>query len=203
MEQEKEISKTNEPISEYGKFSYADYLTWQMEEMVELIKGKVFKQAAAPRVNHQRAVGKIFITLANFLNSRTCEAFVAPFDVRLPVKSRKNEDIDTVVQPDICVVCDPTKIDELGCVGAPDLIVEVLSPGNNRKELKHKYDVYQEAGVLEYWIVQPVECTLMIYTLVNGQYQASKLLTMGDIARSQAVKGFELDLSSVFENINP
>lgn len=121
-----------------------------MEEMVELIKGKVFKQATAPRVNHQRATLKIANQLFNFLENKSCEVFIAPFDVRLPVKSRKNEDIDTVVQPDICVVCDPTKIDELGCVGAPDLIVEVLSLGNNRKELKHRYDVYQEAGVQEY-----------------------------------------------------
>lgn len=174
-----------------------------MEEMVELIKGKVFKQATAPRVNHQRATLKIANQLFNFLENKSCEVFIAPFDVRLPVKSRKNEDIDTVVQPDICVVCDPTKIDELGYVGAPDLIVEVLPPGNNRKELKHKYDVYQEAGVQEYWIVQPVECTLMIYTLIDGEYQASKLLTMGDIAQSQAVNGFELDLTAVFDNINP
>jgi Uma2 family endonuclease len=203
MEKDKLPHHVEEPISEYGSYTYADYLRWNMEEMVELIKGKIFKQAAAPRVNHQRVSLKISNELFSFLKGKRCEVFVAPFDVRLPVKSKKNEDIDTVVQPDICVVCDPSKIDELGCVGAPDLIVEILSPGNNRKELVNKYEVYREAGVKEYWVIQPVECTLLTYSLMNGQYQSSKLFTIGDVVKSQAVAGFELDLTYVFENINP
>ncbi|WP_291784187.1 Uma2 family endonuclease [Cecembia sp.] len=202
MEQDKEISKIKEPISEYGRFSYADYLTWQMEEMVELIKGKIFKQAAAPRVNHQRLSLKISSELYNILKGKKCEVFAAPFDVRLPVNSKKNEDIDTVVQPDICVICDSEKIDELGCIGAPDLVVEILSPGNNKKELQNKYEVYEESGVKEYWVIHPNECTLMIYTLIDGQYQPSRLLTMGDTAKSKAVAGFELDLTFLFDNIN-
>lgn len=201
MKQDKEISKIEEPISEYGRFSYADYLTWQMEEMVELIKGRIFKQAAAPRVNNQRLSLKISSELYNILKGKKCEVFAAPFDVRLPVKSKKNEDIDTVVQPDICVVCDPEKIDELGCVGAPDLIVEILSPGNNRKELHNKYEVYEESGVKEYWVIHPNECTLLIYNLINGKYQASKLFTHGDVVKSDAVEGFQLDLTEIFENI--
>ena len=201
MEQDKEISKIEEPISEYGRFSYADYLTWQMEEMVELIKGKLFKHTAAPRVNHQRLSLKISSELYNILKGKKCEVFASPFDVRLPVKSKRNEDIDTVVQPDICVVCDPEKIDELGCVGAPDLIVEILSPGNNQKELHNKYEVYEESGVKEYWVIHPNECTLLIYNLINGKYQASKLFTHGDVVKSDAVEGFQLDLTEIFENI--
>jgi Uma2 family endonuclease len=201
-------NKVKEPLAEYlskeqvrSHYTYADYLTWQMEEMVELIKGKIFKQAAAPRVNHQRVAGALFNILFNFLKGKKCEAFIAPFDVRLPIKSKRNEDIDTVVQPDICVVCNPEKIDELGCIGAPDLVLEILSPGNNKKELQNKYEVYEESGVKEYWVIHPNECTLLIYNLINGKYQASKLFTHGDVVKSDAVEGFQLDLTEIFENI--
>jgi Uma2 family endonuclease len=201
MEKDDLKDRVEEPASAYGHYTYADYLTWQMDEMVELIKGKIFKQAAAPRVNHQRLSLKISNELFNFLKGNKCEVFAAPFDVRLPVKSKKHEDIDTVVQPDICVVCDPDKLDELGCIGAPDLVVEILSPGNNKKELQNKYEVYEESGVKEYWVIHPNECTLLIYTLVNEKYIASRLFTIGDIVKSNAVAGFELDLTEVFENL--
>ncbi|MCC5932336.1 MAG: Uma2 family endonuclease [Cyclobacteriaceae bacterium] len=198
MDKEDIKNQIKEPFTEYGRYTYADYLSWQIDEMVELIKGKVFKQAAAPRVNHQRVSAKVFTKLYNFLEGKHCEAFSAPFDVRLPLKSKKHEDINTVVQPDICVVCDPEKIDELGCVGAPDLVVEILSPGNNSKELHNKFEVYEESGVKEYWIIHPAECTVMIYTLVEGKFIASRLFTIGDIVYSEVVKGFILDLDEVF-----
>ncbi|EOZ99643.1 hypothetical protein A33Q_0324 [Indibacter alkaliphilus LW1] len=201
MEKQELKNKVEEPTSAYGSYTYADYLTWQMEEMVELIKGKVFKQAAAPRRIHQDVSGKIFNMLYNFLERQPCKIYAAPFDVRLPGKSKKHEDIDTVVQPDICVVCDPDKLDELGCIGAPDLVVEILSPGNNKKELQNKYEVYEESGVKEYWVIHPNECTLLIYTLVKEKYIASRLFTIGDIVKSNAVAGFELDLTEVFENL--
>jgi len=98
-----------EPITEYRKYSYADYLTWTMDEMVELIKGKVFKMNAAPKRVHQKVSGIVFNRIFNFIEGKTCEVYEAPFDVRLPVKSKKNEDIFTVVQPDICVICDKGK----------------------------------------------------------------------------------------------
>jgi Uma2 family endonuclease len=127
----------NEPDIEYGRYTYADYLTWEMDEMVELIKGKIFKRAAAaPGISHQRISVHLVAELYAFLRGKSCQVFHAPFDVRLPVKSKKNQDIDTVVQPDICVVCDESKLDKAGCLGAPDLVVEILSPGNNKRELK-------------------------------------------------------------------
>ncbi|WP_040481453.1 Uma2 family endonuclease [Mariniradius saccharolyticus] len=201
MEEDDVKNQVKEPFTEYGRYSYADYLSWQFGEMVELIKGKVFRQAAAPKRVHQEIFGRIFSKIYFFLENRPCKVYGAPFDVRLPVKSKKNEDIDTVVQPDICVVCDPSKLDELGCVGAPDLIVEILSPGNNRKELQNKYEVYEEAGVKEYWIIHPSECTLIIYSLVSGKYQGSRFFTFGDRVQSAAVPGFELDLDEVFANL--
>ncbi len=201
LEKKVEENKVEAPFTEYGRYSYADYLTWQMEEMVELIRGKVFRKAAAPRVIHQQVAGNVFVAFSIYLKGKKCKVFIAPFDVRLPVKSKKNEDIDTVVQPDICVICDPNKLDEAGCIGAPDLIVEVLSPGNNKKELQNKYDVYEEAGVREYWVIHPSECTLLVYTLINGRYDASKIFTHGDRVASEAVTGFALDLEEVFDDM--
>jgi Uma2 family endonuclease len=208
MEKEEIKNKVEEPSAAYlpagqeeGRYTYADYLTWQMDEMVELIKGKIFKQAAAPRRIHQEISGKIFARLFLHLEKNPCKVYAAPFDVRLPKRSKKNEDIDTVVQPDICVVCDPEKLDELGCVGAPDLVVEILSPGNNKKELQNKYQVYEESGVKEYWVIHPNECTLIIYTLINGKYHTSKIFTHGDEVASQVVAGFVLDLAEVFEGM--
>ncbi len=193
--------QVKEPDIEYGRYTYADYLTWEMEEMVELIKGKVFKRdIAAPALNHQRISMHLSVRFYNFLKGKTCQVFHAPFDVRLPVKSKKNKDIDTVVQPGICVVCDPSKLDAAGCLGAPDLVVEILSPGNNKRELKNKYEVYGEVGVREYWIIHPNEQTLLIYSLVAGSYQASRFFVSGDKVTSVCLPGFELDLEEIFAN---
>jgi Uma2 family endonuclease len=207
METDRKYPKSNpnqleDPFTEYGRYSYADYLTWEIDGMVELIKGKVFKMAAAPRRRHQKISGRIFSRLHGFLEGKICEVYPAPFDVRLPVYSKKNEDIFTVVQPDICVICDSSKLDDAGCIGAPDLIVEILSPGNNRKELQNKYEVYEESGVKEYWILHPSEQTLMIYTLIESKYAPSKLFTAGDIIGSKYIEGFSLDLDYVFKDLD-
>jgi Uma2 family endonuclease len=203
MEKEDNKSMVNEPDMSYGNYSYADYLTWEMEEMVELIKGKVFKKAAAaPRRIHQRLAGNLYYNIRQFLHGEKCQVYFAPFDVRLPVKSKKDDKIFTVVQPDICVVCDLEKLDDKGCVGAPDLVVEVLSPGNKQLELQHKYEVYEESGIKEYWLVEPEGQTLLIYTLVQGKYQSSRLMTLGDIAKPSVIKGFALDLSDYFSEMN-
>lgn len=204
MKTEETENKVSEPSTEYGKYSYADYLTWQMDEMVEIIKGKVFKPAAAaaPKRIHQKVSLKISSSLYQFLQGKPCEVYTAPFDVRLPVKSKRNEDIFTVVQPDICVVCDRSKLDDAGCIGAPDLIIEILSPGSNRKELKYKYEVYEESGVKEYWVIQPTEQTLLIYTLTTGKYVPSRLFSPGDIVSSACIEGFSLDLEEVFQDLD-
>lgn len=196
---EKQQDKAKEPIAGYGNYSFADYLSWQLEEMVELIRGKVFRQAAAaPRRVHQELSMILSNKFFEFLKGKSCKVFAAPFDVRLPVASNRHEDIATVVQPDLCVVCDPDKLDMLGCLGGPDLIVEILSPGNNKKELQLKYEVYEASGVKEYWIIHPDERTLFIYTLKGGKYSPSRLFTIGDRVSSEALPGFELDLEEVF-----
>ncbi|MEX2592435.1 MAG: Uma2 family endonuclease [Anditalea sp.] len=197
----KEILK--EPSTSYeGKYSYADYLTWQLDEMVEIIKGRLFKTTAAPSRIHQKVALKLGSSLLHFLKGKLGEVYIAPFDVRLPKASTNNEDIHTVVQPDICVICDKHKLDEAGCIGAPDLIVEILSPGNNKKELQNKYDVYQESGVKEYWIIHPSEQTLLIYSLQDGSFVPSRLFTSGDKVVSHVIPGFGLDLEDFFKDMD-
>jgi len=194
--------EVREPDTTFYGYSYADYLTWNIPEIVEIIKGRVYKMNAAPRRIHQKVSGRLFLKFGNFLEGKKCEVYDAPFDVRLSNNPIKNENIYTVVQPDLCVICDPSKLDEAGCIGAPDLIVEILSPGNSRKELQNKYEVYEESGVLEYWVISPEAETLLIYTLINGKYQASKLLTSGDVASTSILPGFSIDLEELFTGLN-
>jgi len=179
-------------------YTYADYYKWKFEERVELIKGKIFEMSPAPNRLHQEIAGKLYLRLGTFLYNNPCKVYIAPFDVRLPRKSKNDKDITTVLQPDLCVICDPSKLDVRGCIGAPDIVVEVLSPSNNKKELKNKYEVYEEAGVKEYWVVFPIERTMFIYTLVDGKFSPSKLMVGGDVVTSAILPGFSLDLTELF-----
>ncbi|MCF8448377.1 MAG: Uma2 family endonuclease [Taibaiella sp.] len=182
-------------------YTYADYFKWKFEERVELIKGRIFKMSPAPNRRHQRLSGDIYYELRNYLKGKKCEVYVAPFDVRLPRKSKEDKDIITVLQPDICVICDPSKLDDRGCIGAPDIVVEILSPGNNSKELKNKFEIYEESGVSEYWVVSPQDQTFALYRLEAGTYQSSRLMVAGDIVTSTVLPGFSLNLSELFEKI--
>jgi Uma2 family endonuclease len=181
-------------------YTYADYLKWTFDERLELIKGKIFKMSPAPGSVHQRISFRVARWIGNYLEGKPCEIFLAPFDVRLPRHSANDEKVLTVVQPDICVICDDKKVDDKGCIGAPDIVVEILSPGNNKKELQNKYEAYEEAGVLEYWIIQPLEKTFLKYTLIEGHFQPSKLLTFGDEVITPILPGFVLNLSELFED---
>jgi Uma2 family endonuclease len=194
--------RVEEPNATYGYYSYADYLTWPMDLVVELIQGRLFKKAAAaPNRIHQRVSLKLSVKLYQFLEGKTCQVYEAPFDVRFPKDSKEDHRIFDVVQPDICVVCDPSILDQRGCIGSPDLIVEILSPGNSKLELKQKFDLYESREVKEYWIIQPEHQTMTIYTWVNGTYLPSRLFTTGDVIESQVVKGFKLDLEEFFSDI--
>ncbi|MGI4751397.1 MAG: Uma2 family endonuclease [Janthinobacterium lividum] len=188
-------------------YTYADYLKWTFEERLELIKGYVFKMSPAPAEFHQRISQKVNYALYSYFYGKSCEVYTAPFDVRLVRKSLDDKQITTVVQPDICVICDLEKIDRKGCLGAPDIVVEILSPGNNRIELKNKYEVYEEAGVKEYWIIHPEEKTFFKYVLdEQGLFQPTKLLTIGDEVTSNILPDFTLNLEEVFAdrlNLNP
>jgi Uma2 family endonuclease len=179
-------------------YTYADYLKWTFEERLELIKGKLFKMSPAPGRSHQRFSGILSNELFNFLKGKPYEVYTAPFDVRLPRKSKDDQDIMTVVQPDICVICDPAKLDDRGCLGAPDIVVEILSPGNNKKELLNKYEVYEEAGVKEYWLVVPGEKTFLQYISKDGRFVSSRPLTDEDEVTTTILPGFVLKLNELF-----
>lgn len=159
-------------ISQTESYTYADYLTWKFDEFVELIRGKIFKMSA-PLTEHQQYVGEFHAQIHHYLRRKTCKVFVAPFDVRLlnTAKSTDDTDIYTVVQPDICVICDPQKIDRRGGIGAPDFIIEVVSKSTMERDVHDKFYIYEESGVREYWIVFPQEQTVLVYDLSeNGKY---------------------------------
>jgi Uma2 family endonuclease len=185
-----------------GTYTYSDYLSWQWTEMTELIRGKIFKMSPAPSSKHQIVGGNLFGLLWNHLRGKKCQVFIAPFDVRLPLSPKQNSDkeIITVVQPDLCVVCDPTKIDDRGCLGHPDWIIEILSPYTSSKDLREKFDVYEEAGVKEYWVVHPQEQTILVYTL-NTKAKYEGMLTpyvRTDKVSSVTLPDLTINLGEVF-----
>lgn len=157
-----------------GRYSYADYLKWQLEEYVELFRGKVMRMSPAPRTQHQQLAGRIFSDIHQYLRRKPCQVFIAPFDVRLPKKGSDNNAVYTVVQPDICIICDPKKLDEKGCVGAPDTIIEILSPGNFNRDVIEKFNLYEEHGIPEYWIVAPGLKSITTYRLsAEDRYESA------------------------------
>ena len=182
-------------------YTYADYLTWEFNEGVELLKGRIFKMAAPSR-QHQKISRVISGELYIFFKNQECEFFSAPFDVRLPLPPHriKGDKMDTVVQPDICVICDLSKLDDRGCNGAPDVVIEILSPGNGKKELKNKYDLYESAGVQEYWVVHPKETFVVRYNLNEEEkYIGSRFYTEDDIVESKVLEGFQLEINKIFQ----
>lgn len=164
-----------------GSYTYADYLLWELQERIELIKGKIMAMSPAPARRHQEISMKLTGHFLSVFSNHQCKLYAAPFDVRFP---DEKGNIKTVVQPDLCVICDPKKLDDRGCLGAPDLVVEILSPGNSKREMKDKYEIYQEFGVSEYWVVRPEEKNIQIYTLENGKYIGIAPITEGDFAQS-------------------
>ena len=151
----------------------------------------------APSSDHQRVSSRILGSIFVYLKKKGCEVYAAPFDVRFVDEDGMIRD---TVQPDISVICDLSKIDRRGCLGAPDLVVEILSPSSSKRDLTYKYELYQEHGVQDYWVAHPEEKTLLIYSLDDNQkYQPSRLYTRGDVVSSNILNGFELNLDDVFD----
>ena len=194
-----QYDEVEEPDASY-EYSYADYLQWKFEERVELIRGRIMKMTA-PNRKHQDISRDISLKLGFFLKNKKCKMYAAPFDVRLPRKNNlKDEDIITVVQPDLCVICDERKLDDKGCIGAPDLVIEILSPGNSKREVRLKYELYEEAGVKEYWIINPVEENIAVFTINDhGAFDGAKLYAADDTIDSKAIDGFQISVSDIFQ----
>jgi Uma2 family endonuclease len=197
-DEEGHLQMVEEPPAGYT-YTYADYLKFKFEERLELFKGHILKMAT-PNRKHQVISMHLSNAFYNFLEGKSCYVFYAPFDVRLPVQNKTSDDeITTVVQPDICVICDETKLDKRGCCGAPDIMVEILSPGNSKRELHYKFELYEESGVMEYWIVEPEEKLVLIYVLENGRYFGKKPYSEGMIITTNVLPELEISVSDIFK----
>ncbi len=182
------------------RYSYADYLTWLDDKRRELFNGFIRLMTPAPSRKHQKISTKFTRIIDNFLSGRDCEIYHAPFDVRLYNGSKAADKIDTVVQPDICIICDLSKLDDKGCLGPPDFIIEIVSPGNSRKDVKEKFDIYQKYGVREYWIVNPNDENASVFVLdANGKYQLEGMYAGDDKIPVNIFNGdLKIDLTEVF-----
>lgn len=185
--------------AERARYTFADVLAWADDERAELIDGEAIMMAPAPATAHQLISGELFGQLHSYLKGKKCKVISAPFDVRLFEQDGDSpEDIDTVVDPDISIVCDPSKLDEHGCKGAPDMVVEILSPSTRRHDRLTKYNLYQRAGVREYWIVDPTDKSVQVFTLEDGRYAAKDFGAVGDKVKVNILEDCVIDLSEVF-----
>jgi len=181
------------------QYSYLDYLSWRFKERVELLKGKLFKMTPALSLRHQKVSGNLHREISTQLKGKPCQVLHAPFDVRIFSTSERDEEVYTVLQPDLTVVCDDKKLDERGCIGAPDMVVEIISPSTADKDLHEKFDIYEEAGVKEYWIVEPNDMIVNMFVLDSrGNYQSEKPKSRQDKIESTVILGLIIDLREIF-----
>jgi Uma2 family endonuclease len=189
-------------LDESKRYTYADYLTWLDDKRRELINGFIHLMSG-PMRRHGRVSMKLIRRIDSFIEKKKgkCEVYHAPFDVRLPLHGSKDDDkIYDVVQPDICVICDLEKLDDKGCLGAPDLIVEILSPSTLKYDWNYKFNLYEAAGVREYWIVDPKTKIANVFLLQSdGKYDLGTVYEYGQKAPVYILKGLEIDLNSIFE----
>ncbi len=199
------MKKMADPIKKEDKterpYTYGDYKTWPRDERWELMDGVPFDMSPAPKRVHQEVSAVIFTKIRQFLRNSPCTAYAAPFDVLLPALGEENEDdVTSVVQPDISVICDTTKLTEAGCTGAPDWIIEIISPYTSKKDFDEKFKLYEKHKVTEYWIVDPGNRYIHIYVLgENGRYPEEPCILEGTgTAESAVLQGFGIDLEELF-----
>ena len=176
-------------------YTYGDYRQWTGNDRFELIEGHAYAMAPAPARRHQEVLGEVFRQVSNALKGQLCRPFIAPFDVRLPQGDEADDRVDTVVQPDLSVVCDPAKLDAAGCRGAPDWVVEVLSPATAGHDQIVKRALYERHGVREYWLVHPVDGVLTIYRLEQGRFVMPEVLEMQGQTPVGVLPGVVMDWS--------
>ena len=186
------------PLPQETRYTLADALTWDEQDHIELIDGYPVMMAPPTRA-HQKAVFELGRQLGNYLEGKKCEAYSAPFAVRLFERDGASpEDVDTMVDPDITVVCDPSKLDDIGCKGAPDLVMEILSPSIQRHDRLTKFNLYQRAGVREYWIIDTSSKSVQVFVLEDGHYTAKDFGTAGDKLKVNVLEDCTIDLAKVF-----
>jgi Uma2 family endonuclease len=185
--------------AEKARYTFADCLTWGENERIEIVNGQAVMMAPPSRI-HQEILTELTRQLANFLEGKKCQVYPAPFGVRLFEKDGDApEDVDTLVEPDITVVCDRDKLDEHGCKGAPDLVIEILSPSTRRHDRLVKLNLYQRAGVREYWIVNPEDKTVQVMLQDgSGSLKLHEDYGREDVAKVNVLEGCFIELCKVF-----
>ena len=189
------------PLRDHQHHTYGEYLTWPDDVRYELIDGQAVMMAPAPNLDHQDIAGELFYQIRQQLEGKPCRPFIAPVDVRLPRGNQANEDIDTVVQPDVIIVCDPGKLDRRGVRGAPDWVAEVLSPSTAAHDQVVKRRIYERAGIPEYWLVHPNDRTLTIYTLRAGAYGKPDIFELKASTRLQTMPELEIAWDALVERL--
>ena len=189
-------------LDETKRYTYADYLTWLDDRRMELIDGFIHFMSAPIRI-HARISQKLSAIIDRVIDNKKggCHVYHAPFDVRFPLNNETDDDkVYDVVQPDICVICDLSKLDDKGCIGAPDLIVEVLSPSTLKYDWNYKFNLYEAAGVREYWIVDPKTKVVNVFLLQpDGKYDLGTVYEYNQKAPVRIFEGLEIDLNELFE----
>jgi len=184
------------------RYTYADYLTWMDDKRRELFNGFIRLMTPAPSRKHQQISANLGGLIWSYLRNKQCEVYHAPSDVRFPEKTAntKNKQIYTVLQPDLYIVCDPSKLDDRGCIGAPDLVIEIVSAKNSKRDIKDKFEIYQHHGVREYWIVNPNDENVTVFLLdENGKYQFVGMYAGDDKIPVNIFNGnLKIDLLEVF-----
>jgi len=175
------------------KYSYADYLTWQFEDRLELIKGWIYKMSPAPKRKHQRIEAKLFSAFFNHLENCSCQVYTTPFDVRLKKNKGSDSEIDTIVQPDISIFCDLSKLDDRGAIDAPDMVVEITSASTAKRDYNEKFNLYEENKVQEYWIINPDSNSIEVFSL-----KENILVSLGVFSKFD---GFETVQSTLFKDL--
>ena len=189
-----EITHFNQ-LDPLGTYTYADYLLWKLKEKIQLFKGKIFAMSPAPARFHQEISTNLNELLIPFFKGQKCKIYSAPFDVFFKSADGK----ESVVQPDICVICDRQKLTQRGCEGAPNLIIEILSRGTQYNDTKLKFDLYQEQGVPEYWVVDPYYKTVQIYLYREGNYIALSPILETDEVQSVTYPDLRFPANKIFE----
>ncbi|MBK8517480.1 MAG: Uma2 family endonuclease [Saprospiraceae bacterium] len=191
-----------EPVIDYNKvYTYGDYLKLEIEEMVEIIRGKIFRMSPAPKVNHQAISRNIVSNLYLALKGKACQVYHAPIDIVLPIENKKRNKSTTVVQPDICVICNPKIIEEKAVFGTPDFVIEIIAGKNVKKDTQIKFSVYEEAGVGEYWIVFADMRFVEVFLLENGKFQRLNTFSEDDMVPVKTIPGLEISIDDIFDGL--
>jgi len=190
-------------LDEAKLYTYADYLMWLDDKRRELLNGFIRLMSPAPTLKHARISGEIFVLLKNYVNKKNghCQVFAAPFDVRLPKRPDEIADdkIYTVVQPDICIVCDESKLEERGCLGAPDMVVEIISVASAKYDFNDKYNLYEAAGVREYWVASPKDKAIVVFILQdNGKFDRGTVYEKEMVIPVQTLPGLKVSIENIF-----